>query len=368
MNDLSLFTHLLAEPAKVMLDLQETEAILHATKPAPPTKPRPGEVTLAVRKTGSPQPGPPSEPEVKLASLRNHKTTLKEFNDAGEKKRGEMWERDFIQLYSIILAEYRPGPAFLKGHLLDEARLTQRIEPGGPKWADVVKDMPYGTWARHAVRLDAVPGGMQGSGTIMADGRILTARHVVYGDGYLFGFPPSPDATALASFNRLVGATDLRVELKGYGPKNTLDYCWIDPPATWPDDLQGSEFGTNTGLPMQKIALSEAELREIKAVAVIGHPGEPVPDSDDARLAPQVFSDAPYRLKRFMPGRLVPDQPLVEKNGVTYLRHDCSSLGGASGSLLINLDTGVIIGLHYGGKNAKTAEEKNRAVPTWLIT
>jgi hypothetical protein len=366
MNDLSSFAHLLAEPVKVMQDLEETETILHSTKPAPAGKPAPGEITFAVRKTAGSPSGTSLEPEVKLASLRSHKTTLKEFHDAGEKKRGEMWERDFIQLYSIIIAEYRPGPAFLQGHLLDQARLTQRIEPGGPKWADVVKGTPYGTWARHAVRLDAVPGGMRGSGTIMADGRILTARHVVYGDGALFGFPPSPDATALASFNRLVGATDLRVELKGFGAKNTLDYCWIDPPTTWPDDLQGTEFGNNTGLPMQKTPLSEAELRNLR-VAVIGHPGEPVPDSDDAKLAPQVFSDAPYRLKRFMPGRLVPEQPLVEKNGVTYLRHDCSSLGGASGSLLVNLDTGVIIGVHYGGKNAKTAEEKNRAVPTWLI-
>jgi endonuclease G len=50
-----------------------------------------------------------------------------------------------------------------------------------------------------------------------------------------------------------------------------------------------------------------------------------------------------YDVKRFSPGFL------IEDGGMTILRHDCTTLGGNSGSPVISLDSGKAIGLHYAG-------------------
>ena len=43
--------------------------------------------------------------------------------------------------------------------------------------------------------------------------------------------------------------------------------------------------------------------------------------------------------------------------------HDCSTLGGNSGSPVIDLETHRVIGLHFGGRYM----EKNHAVPLWML-
>ncbi|MBL8874052.1 MAG: trypsin-like peptidase domain-containing protein [Planctomycetaceae bacterium] len=75
-------------------------------------------------------------------------------------------------------------------------------------------------------------------------------------------------------------------------------------------------------------------------IAAIGYPGED--DSiPDQKLVREIFGDV-YEKKRLAVGRL-------ESIDGSVLKHDCSTLGGNSGSVLINLVTGKAVGLHRGG-------------------
>lgn len=81
-------------------------------------------------------------------------------------------------------------------------------------------------------------------------------------------------------------------------------------------------------------------------IAAIGFPSDrPGGVADDKRFRDLVFGDGHtqmgiYNVKRIAPGKLemgLPDP---------YLKHDCSVVGGNSGSPLISLETGQVVGIH----------------------
>src|SRR3954447_895383 len=76
-------------------------------------------------------------------------------------------------------------------------------------------------------------------------------------------------------------------------------------------------------------------------VALVGYPA--FDTRNDAGDQARYFHDI-YDVKRFAPGRV-----LQGLSGRTELTHDCTSLGGNSGSPLISLDTGRVVGLHFSG-------------------
>lgn len=89
-------------------------------------------------------------------------------------------------------------------------------------------------------------------------------------------------------------------------------------------------------------------------VVVVGYPAW-----DGRRNDPQVMADIfgdIYDVKRLQPGRLTAvDEYQVE--------HDCSTLGGNSGSLVLHLESGEAIGLHFGGRY----EDSNYAVSAQVV-
>ncbi|HYC90330.1 MAG TPA: serine protease [Thermoanaerobaculia bacterium] len=89
-------------------------------------------------------------------------------------------------------------------------------------------------------------------------------------------------------------------------------------------------------------------------VAVIGYPardGRRNPGPDMARI----YGDV-YDVKRLAPGSLT-------KVDEQYVYHDCTTLGGNSGSAVIDLKTGRALGLHFSGSFKKT----NYAVPAPVV-
>jgi hypothetical protein len=88
-----------------------------------------------------------------------------------------------------------------------------------------------------------------------------------------------------------------------------------------------------------RIVLAEA-VREDEFVATIGYPARDprVPDQD---LVRRIFGDV-YEKKRLAPGQVIAVSP-------DEIEHDCSTLGGNSGSALLNLSTGEAVGLHFSG-------------------
>ena len=102
------------------------------------------------------------------------------------------------------------------------------------------------------------------------------------------------------------------------------------------------------------IPLAMSPMQPEQQVAVIGYPAR---DSrvPDAKLMQSIFGDV-YDKKRLAPGQITKTQPDV-------VFHDCSTLGGNSGSVLIDLATGQAVGLHFAGRFLET----NYAVPAAVV-
>ncbi|MDP5181594.1 DNA/RNA non-specific endonuclease [Blastococcus sp. BMG 814] len=89
------------------------------------------------------------------------------------------------------------------------------------------------------------------------------------------------------------------------------------------------------------LPLADDEAGAGDVVALIGYPA--FDERNDPHDQARYFRDI-YGVKRFMPGKVM--QALT---GRTVLSHDCTSLGGASGSPLIRLEDRKVVGLHYAG-------------------
>lgn len=78
-------------------------------------------------------------------------------------------------------------------------------------------------------------------------------------------------------------------------------------------------------------------------VAVVGYPAAD-PYRNDPNDMERYFQGL-YDVKRFSPGFLQPGGA-----GATVLSHDCTTLGGNSGSPVISLESRKVVGLHFAGK------------------
>ena len=96
-------------------------------------------------------------------------------------------------------------------------------------------------------------------------------------------------------------------------------------------------------------------------VVTIGYPGyDPKPDREFQRVQSRVFRDV-YYVKRLQPGLLKAHEEVKSfMRPVHAITHDCSTLGGNSGSAVIDLKTGHVVGLHFAGAYLHA----NYAVPT----
>ncbi|MCP1337739.1 trypsin-like serine peptidase [Futiania mangrovi] len=74
--------------------------------------------------------------------------------------------------------------------------------------------------------------------------------------------------------------------------------------------------------------------------------GYPAFDSrrNDAEVMQRIFRGI-YNVKRVLPGRI-----LSRELALYTLRHDASTLGGSSGSPVIDPATGAVVGIHFGGR------------------
>jgi endonuclease G len=75
-------------------------------------------------------------------------------------------------------------------------------------------------------------------------------------------------------------------------------------------------------------------------VGVIGYPAH---DSRNDLADQQRIFDGVYNVKRLAPGQV------TAVVAADLLHHDCTTLGGNSGSVVVHLDSGKAIGLHFGG-------------------
>jgi S1-C subfamily serine protease len=100
---------------------------------------------------------------------------------------------------------------------------------------------------------------------------------------------------------------------------------------------------------------------EQRDVVVIGYPA--IDQRNGIALQMRVFRGV-FNVKRLQPGKLKRRKEVVSfGRTVNAITHDCSTLGGNSGSAVIDVATGHVIGLHFGGDYLLA----NYAVPVYEL-
>ena len=192
-----------------------------------------------------------------------------------------------------------------------------------------------------------------GTGWLVADDIIVTNRHVAreFGrsgsSGFIFraGMNDSPQSAQIDFLEEFERSTSAEFAIESI--------LWIATPND-PDVafLRVKRPPSNRPLP-RRIPLAKSVSPD-DFVVTVGYPARDsrVPDQE---LVKRIFGDV-YEKKRLAPGQ-------VTDVGVEELQHDCSTLGGNSGSPVINLTSGEAVGLHFSGLFL----ESNFAVPATTV-
>ena len=249
-------------------------------------------------------------------------------------------------LEAIIDADLRPvidvvGGKFQSTHFLwtklsTDAGIRGRLEgciasigrielPGHPK-------LPFG-----------------GTGFIVGNGLVMTNRHVaeIFTDGL---------GTRSLTFkpDRRAGLDFLREQGQPTGPVFEVTRVVMIHPF-W--DMALLAVSGLDQRPTLRLSLKDARETEGHDIAVIGYPAFDPRNPADVQ---QNLFDGKFGIKRLQPGELHGRLNTASfQKLVPAATHDCSTLGGNSGSALIDLDTGEVLGLHFGGRY----REQNYAVP-----
>ena len=191
-----------------------------------------------------------------------------------------------------------------------------------------------------------------GTGFLAGNDVVLTNRHVAVEFARL-------GAQGGWTFRPGMGASvDLRAEL---GAEDTLSFKVTDILGIHEEhDLAVLKVEQTSGAetlpdPLPIAAAAPASLDK-RQVYVIGYPAWDGRRNDPEPMK-RIFSEI-YNVKRLQPGELA-----GEGTDLLEFFHDCSTLGGNSGSPVVDLETHRILGLHFGGRFL----QKNHAVPLWKL-
>src|SRR6266568_1740241 len=191
-----------------------------------------------------------------------------------------------------------------------------------------------------------------GTGWLVSEDIIVTNRHVASefgtneGSRFIFRTSPMGKMAANIDFLREVDNSD------SYGFE-VSEILHIEP-GNGPD-VAFLRLRTRTSSSLaEPIRLSAKVPSRTDFVAVIGYPARDsrIPEQD---LMDRIFGNI-YNRKRLAPGQ-------VMSWAADSLRHDCSTLGGNSGSVVLSIATGEAVALHFSGRFL----ESNYAVPAALV-
>jgi endonuclease G, mitochondrial len=119
-----------------------------------------------------------------------------------------------------------------------------------------------------------------------------------------------------------------------------------------------------TNLPTTKVlplSIKRPEDLVGRNIVAVGYPARD--DRSDLALQDHIF-EGKYFVKRLQPG-VLRDRAQVQsfENQVNAMTHDASTLGGNSGSAIIDVDSGEVVALHFAGEYLKA----NYAVPMYEL-
>lgn len=270
---------------------------------------------------------------------RDRRTETESFT---ESRSAEDVERE-IEKESIVLRRARPVLA-VKDNV---AQLVFEDKKDSETWGQRLKSArPALDLTIPAVgRIELRGGGLSwvGTGWLVAEDVIVTNRHVAEefvaggGDGLRFKMGAARRIEADIDFleeidnpHELVFAITRPLHVE---PKPGPDVAFFRVAMTSGDARLAQP------IKLAPAYRSDADLAALR-LAVIGYPASDsrVPEPD---LMRRIYGDV-YDKKRLAPGG-------VTRIDETRLWHDCTTLGGNSGSVVLDLDQGAAVGLHFSG-------------------
>jgi len=193
-----------------------------------------------------------------------------------------------------------------------------------------------------------------GTGFLVADDVVMTNRHVAevfcqMRDGQNWQFKSG--MAGRIDYVEEIGATDsAEFALESViGIHETLDMAVFRVSRT-------SSSGVEPPEPLA-VASQFPQAGQGHQVYAVGYPAWDGRRNDPAPML-EIFRNI-FNVKRLQPGEMT---DLLESQHL--FKHDCSTLGGNSGSSVIDLGTHQVVGLHFGGRYL----EGNYAVALWHLT
>ena len=262
-----------------------------------------------------------------------------------------------------IVFEERPV-LFVKNDWIDPVNVTKK----GEEAEELVKDLETRRATIEPImpligRIDVIgfPGSdFVGTGWFVAADIVVTNAHVASliaqqdGRSYVFkrGVTGAPFTSSLSTLHEF---DDLAVDAaRQFAVKEVL---YIEP-ETGPNDIAFLRVARQTdGSKRDRVTIANTDAPENLRVVVVGYPARaPKRIIPNQELMRELYRDR-FDIKRAAPGFTMATQ-----NGVS--RHDCTTLGGNSGSVVLDLTTGNAVGLHFAG----LYQEFNRAVRASVLT
>lgn len=178
-----------------------------------------------------------------------------------------------------------------------------------------------------------------GTGWLIAEDVVATNRHVAeefaHSEGGRFGFKTNLLGTKMGA------AVDFREEFNSSAELAVKVEEILFVAGEHAPDVAFLRIASDTPLPEPlQLSTSEPELRS--SIGTVGYPAFDPRNGADA--VADVFGDV-FDKKRFAPGKIS-----HINDSVHWFVHDAATLGGASGSAIISLDTGRVVGLHFSGR------------------
>jgi endonuclease G len=193
-----------------------------------------------------------------------------------------------------------------------------------------------------------------GTGWVIADDVVITNRHVAQvfarRDGERFVFRDVPPVVMRAR-------VDFREEQAGSEPAevDVVEVLHIEDDRG--PDLAFLRIAWDDADPSRRRPIQLATtVPEGHDVAVIGYPAKDSRTRIPADMD-RIFGNV-YDVKRLAPGRVT---SATDERGL--VNHDCTTLGGNSGSVVLDLDTGEAVALHFAGRE----RDRNLAVPAAAV-
>lgn len=265
----------------------------------------------------------------------------------------ESIDQESIALEAIIKAQFRPVLTIRNNKLVmefvgpDSDVWKKRLESAKSRIDSIIPSVGR----IELVNDNRIP--YAGTGWMLGEEVVVTNRHVANlfaqrnGRKYVFSTARRGQVTAKIDFlEELDRSESLEFPV--------VEVLWISDEGE-DIDIAFLKIGRVSGQAMPDPIVILDKMPEVdQYVAAIGYPARDS-RSKDQDLASRIFKDV-YNKKRLAPGQIIG----VERQ---LIEHDCTTLGGNSGSVIVDLHSGKAVALHYAGEWMT----KNSAVPGAIV-